>query len=632
MLRRATILFFTFVLLSLLWSGCVPRPSIKEDRAREVVPAPDTIKREYKTAWDAYEREEWKTAARYFQRFITRYPRSSLTDDALYYIGEIYLKCGDYSAAAVQFESLLQHFPSSSKYQEAQWSLANSYFEMGRHKKALKTARQLFPSVEDRPLWRGRLLVFFGDCHAAMDDPMAALSWYARARRELLPEERKVARERIFTLLDKDLPPHRYREIDVIYRGTFISTYARYRLAQLRFREGKVEEARDVLRGALKEASGEEFYPLLEHLWGEIQRGVRAEEVVLGCILPLHGRAKPFGIKALRGIQLAMGAFRPERWPFNVKLVIWDSQGDPSRAKEGVRMLAKEGVTAIIGPILSHTARAAAGEAEDQKVPLVTLSPLKGIAQKGRYIFQNSLTHASQVKALVRYAFEELDIVTYAIIYPENPYGRTFKKLFQQEVERSGGELIVAASYTDEQTDFGDLIKGMVEYQPTEDPKEKPKPIINFGAIFIPDDFKKINLLVPQLAYYDIVDVKLLGTNGWDSPELVRDSGKFVEGAVFVDGFFRDSSLPRVRYFVRDFEKTFNTSPTLLEALSFDSTMVMLEAISNTGLPCREALLSLQGYAGVSGLKGFDHDGEGIRRLFLLTVSHGRIRQISPTE
>jgi branched-chain amino acid transport system substrate-binding protein len=155
---------------------------------------------------------------------------------------------------------------------------------------------------------------------------------------------------------------------------------------------------------------------------------------------------------------------------------------------------------------------------------------LQGIAYKGEYVFQNSLTYASQAEALVAYAFEDLGIRTYAILYPRNSYGLTFKGLFQQEVEHRGGKVVVSASYTDDQTDFGDVIKGMVRYEKPRDPKEEPKPIINFQAIFIPDDFKRINLVVPQLAYYDIKEVQLLGTNGWNSPDLLRDSGKFCDG------------------------------------------------------------------------------------------------------
>jgi branched-chain amino acid transport system substrate-binding protein len=626
-LRKVVIFFLSFCILSFLWYGCVPRPTIKEDTVREEVPASDAIIRQYRSAFNEYKDGDLESAARHFQDFIIQHPRTSLTDDALYFLGDIYFQREEYSVAALQFERLLRYFPSSPHHQEAQWSLANSYYKMGRYRDALKTARQLLPAVEDRPLWRGQLLVFFGDCHAAMNDPLAALSWYVRARRELPPAMREEVRAQILSLLDQDLPPDKYREIAIVYRDTFIALYARYRLAQWYFSEGKAEEAEDLLRDTMQEAEEEDFYPLLEDLWSEIQIGAR-KEIVLGCILPLQGKAASFGKRALQGLQLAIGAFQPQRG-FRVRLIIWDSQGDPARAREGVRVLSKKRhVIAIIGPLLSHTTAAAVQEAEEQRVPLITLSPLQGIAHKGEYIFQNSLTHASQAKTLVNYAFNELGLRTYAILYPRDAYGLTFRKFFQQEVERWGGEVVATASYADDQTDFGDLIKEMVKYEPPQEPQEKPKPIINFEAIFVPDDFKKINLIIPQLAYYDIIEVQLLGTNGWDSPEVIRDSGKFVEGAVFVDGFFKDSPLPVVRSFVMDFEDTFRFSPTLLDALSFDTATFILRTISSRGTFSREALLSFRGYAGVTGFRGFTADGEGIRNLFLLTVSEGKIRQI----
>ena len=631
-LRRTVIVFLTLCVFLILWSGCVTGPTIKEDTVRERVHAPDAIERRYKSALDEYKRGALDDATRHFQDFIVQHPRTSLTDDALYFLGDIYFHREEYRVAAIQFERLLNYFPSSPHLQEAQWSLANSYYKIGAYKDALRIARQLLSAVEDRPLWRGQLLIFFGECHAALGDPMAALSWYVRARREVPPALREEVRGKILTLLDQDLPPDKYREIEIVYPSTFIALYAKYRLAQWYFRKGKAEEAEDLLRDTMQEAAGEAFYPLLEDLWREIQIGAR-KEIVLGCILPLQGKAKAFGTKALHGIQLAIGAFQPQEDSFRVRLIIWDSQGDPARAREGVRVLAGENhVIAIIGPLHSHTALAAAEEAEKQRVPLITLSSLQGIAQKGNYIFQNSITNASQVKTLVTYAYKDLGIRTYAILYPRSAYGLTFRRLFQQEVERWKGEVVAVASYADDQTDFGDVIKGMVTYEPPEEPKEKPKPIINFEAIFVPDDFKKLNLVIPQLAYYDITEVQLLGTNGWDSPELIRNSAKFVEGAVFVDGFFKDSPLSVVRSFVMDFEDTFHFSPTLLEALSFDTTKIILRIISNKGMFTRDALLSFKGYAGVTGFTGFTADGEGMRDLFLLTVSGGRIRQILPGE
>jgi len=631
-IRRTAIVFLTLCGLLLLWYGCVPRPTIKEDTAREGVPAPGAIERLYKTALDEYKRGDLDTAARHFQDFVVQHPRTSLTDDALYFLGEIYYQGGQFQVAAIQFERLLNYFPSSPHIQEAQWSLANCYYKLGEYKDALRIARQLFPAVEDRPLWRGQLLIFFGDCSAALSDPMAALSWYARARREVPPALREEVRGKIIALLDQDLSPDTYREVEIVYPGTFIALYANYRLAYWYFRKGETEKAENLLRETMQEAQGEDFYPLLEDLWQEIQIGAR-KEMVLGCILPLSGKHKTFGIRALHGIELAMEAFRPQEETFRIRLVIWDSYGDPARAREGVKFLAeKEHVLAIIGPVLSHTAVAAAQEAEDRGVPLITLSPLQGIAQQGTYIFQNSITNASQAKALARYAVQVLGLRTYAVLYPRNAYGLTFRGLFQQAVEGLGGEVVVTASYADDQTDFGDVIKGMVKYEPSKEPKGEPKPIINFKAIFIPDDFNKINLVVPQLAYRDITEVQLLGTSGWNSPELIRNSGRFVDGAVFVDGFFKDSPIREVRSFVMDFEDTFHFAPTLLEALSFDTTKLILKTLSSSGKVSPTSLLSFRGYGGVTGFTGFTAEGEGMRNLFLLQVSGGKIRQISAGE
>jgi ABC-type branched-subunit amino acid transport system substrate-binding protein len=257
---------------------------------------------------------------------------------------------------------------------------------------------------------------------------------------------------------------------------------------------------------------------------------------------------------------------------------------------------------------------------------------LQDIVQKRKYIFQNSITNASQVKTLAQYAMKELGIRTYAILYPRNTYGQTFKGLFQQEVEGRGGRVLITAAYADDQTDFGDVLKGMVRYPRPQKPKEKPKPIFDFKAIFIPDEASRISLVVPQLAYYDITEVQLLGNNGWNSPELIADNAKFFEGAVFVDGFFRDSPSPAVRAFVKDFEDTFHSSPTLLEALSFDTAAFILKILKSSGVVSPETIISTKDYVGVTGLKGFTPEGGGIRDLFVLKVSEGKIRQILPVE
>ncbi len=180
MLRKLIIVVISLCISSSLWYGCVPRPTIPEDTAREKVAAPTAIEKQYKNAYDEYKRGELDKAMLHFQDFVVRYPRTALTDDALYFLGDIYVQRQEYKVAAIQFERLLNYFPSSSHVREAQWSLAKCYFKIGEYKDALSLARPLLSAVEDQPLWKGQLLLFLGDCYAALGDPMASLSWYGR--------------------------------------------------------------------------------------------------------------------------------------------------------------------------------------------------------------------------------------------------------------------------------------------------------------------------------------------------------------------------------------------------------------------------------------------------------------------
>ena len=80
-----------------------------------------------------------------------------------------------------------------------------------------------------------------------------------------------------------------------------------------------------------------------------------------------------------------------------------------------------------------------------------------------------------------------------------------------------------------------------------------PKPNPGFEALFIPDSAFRVAMIVSQLAYYDITGIRLLGTSGWDSPELLKTDPEHLQGAVFVDGFFPNSFRPEVNAFIESF-------------------------------------------------------------------------------
>ena len=72
-----------------------------------------------------------------------------------------------------------------------------------------------------------------------------------------------------------------------------------------------------------------------------------------------------------------------------------------------------------------------------------------------------------QARTLVHDMFFNLGLQKFAILYPDNPYGRRLKDAFIREAERLEGEIVILEPYQEEQTDFGEEIKKV--FQITED-------------------------------------------------------------------------------------------------------------------------------------------------------------------
>ena len=182
-----------------------------------------------------------------------------------------------------------------------------------------------------------------------------------------------------------------------------------------------------------------------------------------------------------------------------------------------------------------------------------------------------------------------------------------------------------------------DLKKYGVEVQVDNDPAKtgirqggkKGKRLLyspGFDAVFIPGRSLDVGLLAAQLAFFDIA-VPLLGANGWNTPDFARVADRTVEGSVFVDGFFAESSSPIVQEFVERYRKRFQATPSLFAAQGYDAARLAVEAIkrgATTGEGVRDFLMMQHDLPTLSGPSGFSPDGTLNRRVFLIQVKQGR--------
>jgi branched-chain amino acid transport system substrate-binding protein len=153
-----------------------------------------------------------------------------------------------------------------------------------------------------------------------------------------------------------------------------------------------------------------------------------------------------------------------------------------------------------------------------------------------------------------------------------------------------------------------------------------------YDAIFIPGYYDKVALIAPALTFYNITGVQLLGSDGWNTNELLAISDQSVEGAIFVDGFFADSPAPVVQDFVKRFRLRYTKTPDLLAAQAYDAVFIIAQALqegAKTPDELRDALLQVRDFPGVSGTTSFDASGNAVKIPFLLTIQNGRIVQLN---
>lgn len=366
------------------------------------------------------------------------------------------------------------------------------------------------------------------------------------------------------------------------------------------------------------------------------------QQRAVGVVLPLSGRYAPFGRMVQQGIELAVqlrGADAPE-------LIVRDSRADALHTEQVVRELIQtQRVMAVIGPMMGEPAEHAARVAQQEEVPIILLSHWEGLPQLGSYVFRHSLTAKQQANALADFAVNALHLQTFAMLQPENKLGDDFTRHFRHALKQLGGEVIFHRHYPPGSTDFRAALAPMVpekveeernveESLSTEADFALAAPEAKFAALFIPDFADTIALLAPQLAFSNIENVQLLGINGWNSPELLNQAGRYVRGAIFTDGFDPESSDIFVQRFVTQYRKRYAEIPTILEAQGYDVTNLLLDLLHDAQVKSprqlQKLLQQVDYTAGVSGLRGFDAEGEAQRELVLFRCGRKNMERLDP--
>ncbi len=637
----------------------------------------------YLQAQKSFSQGQLDSAIAAYQSIVDTYPQTPQAQVALMNIAAIHERRAHWDQARASYDQLMQRYPDGAYAADAQIKRINTYRDAGDTETWLKQMITLLKTAGMDDEQAARLHFLLGNAYVQSNRMDAAFAQYAMAW-ALSAETQKEAMLNQCHEAGAGIPNPQLVSILTDLAGRNDISRLWMDMGELALQNERYGRAAILFSAFLSaypqsplSADAQTYRMALQNQYG-------FQPFTIGCLLPLTGRYEKFGLKALDGIQLALRHVGDGKNQNPMRLIIRDSGSDRQQTQSAVQELADLGVGAIAGPLI--TAHDAAAAAQEARIPIVTLTAKDQVIESGDFVFRNFLTPRMQVEALVNFAVTQMQLKTAAILYPEEKYGRTYQQLFTEAFIAAGGIISVAEAYGSRQMDFKAPIQKLsntaapracavsdivafashfgggafypdplykmarsltigsgYENNPTQY-LNRPQPGVNpiqtlgppamgFDALFIPDSADKVGLILPQLAYYDVTGIHLMGAHLWYAPKLIEMAGSYAQGAIIVTGFFSDSRAPHIQRFVTDFEAAFNRKPGYIEAIAYDTATILMQLVKSADpafrTVVRDGLIAMPPFNGLTGRTAFAPSGESIKTPALIEIKQQRFIEIT---
>ena len=583
----------------------------------------------FRLGWIDQSNLSFSTAVRFYQIFLEKFPGSLLANSARFNMAVCHYELADYDRAEALFLMVLRSSPDKKRKWEIMVRLARIDGNRMNYEKAFSKLKKVFGQIENK-------------------------------------EVRKHAVEVTANLINEKLgAAHVSALIQKFGNGFPVDLLILRKISSFR-------ETGDIANYVASIEKFIETFPKhsrkveVQNWLNSIKENTGAK-IKIGVVLPLTGKLALTGQRVLQGIQLAVNQL-PFQFREKLGLEVRDSGSLPVK-----RVLAElaglPNMVGIIGPLLSDEVKIAGEVARQYQIPIFSpTASTQGLVDMNPYIFRNALTREIQAKFLAEYSVNTLHLRRFAVLHPFEPFGLELKDIFINEVEALGAEVVAVSGYERSQNDFKNQILqlgGVEDDELTKIAREillndgqikdfsdtslLSRPIVDMGhwsennveklkvslelsydAIFIPGVYDKVGLIIPQLAFYNVTNVTLLGANGWNSPELVKMGGKHLETVYFVDGYYPDSHQSEVRQFVQEFKTNFGEEPVYLSAQAFDAANIFIKIIragADNRIKMWENLKIVKNFPGVTGKTTLLPSGDSEKNIFALTIKRKKIVQ-----
>ncbi len=323
--------------------------------------------------------------------------------------------------------------------------------------------------------------------------------------------------------------------------------------------------------------------------------------------LPLEKSGLTYGIDARNGINLAVLDLGEK----NVTFTYCDTEGKAEKFNECYENAKKQGVSIVVGPILTR-------ELDDKSIELINkykipvISPsitTDEIFNKSEYIFSVAASN-SIIAANLAYILSEVGVNEVIIVKdPNSQYSLDISEKEKKALSKYNIAVVDEVNFRGSRADLiNDLKNSISKFKKEEKtaPKkgkskeEASKPpsknaiIINTYAV----DLDKILLDIREQLKYNGI---LAGPDAWDE---IKEQAVKIPGENFYVAHFFPLENKKTEEFFNKYKQQFKTIPSSWSALSYDALSIVINAIREAKAIETQRILLRMKYQDYNGLTG----------------------------
>ena len=255
----------------------------------------------------------YRKALKAYSEYLSEFPSGIQAPTALFREAEIYRAWKDYRSARKYYHHLIDNYGGSHLVPEAMAGILQTLYDEKRYRDVIQQADTFLrrPGGVDRPVG---VFVVLGDTYMALNSPVNAVYFYAKALEQVSPPKSKTISPRmkaaVKLLSVSDILALSERVTDAQTRGYLIYALGVKEAEEKRYADAARTLSQFIAAYPEHEYSGE-AKRMLQHLEGGPASGSGGGKYVIGCMLPLTGSYESFGKKALRSIELALSEAAP---------------------------------------------------------------------------------------------------------------------------------------------------------------------------------------------------------------------------------------------------------------------------------------------------------------------------------